>query len=217
MSHQIAFCALRGGLTTEGRYHAPWNNGWDLYLLPVEDPQVRQVTVNLNVDGFGWSPDGQKLAFVLDTDGEYSLGVLMLAEERLQAIPMEGQDVTGKLHPDTPSWSPDGKQIAFTTPGKEHLYVVEADGTTARCIATQAWRELEIAEGATVEGSPSSSSLAASGGVMSERSEVAAVHEDGDAASATFCARQATEVQSFDQGHWLSSIPTLLESARWFL
>ena len=72
-----------------------------------------------------WSPDGQKIAFYSDRDGDYDVYVMNA----------DGSDVV-KLTDNTvidvvPSWSPDGQKIAFMSnrDGDAEVYVMNADGS----------------------------------------------------------------------------------------
>ena len=73
-----------------------------------------------------YSPDGLKLVFSNNTDGDYEIYVMNA----------DGTGVRQLTHNSSndqqPSWSPDGKQIAFTSnrDGDFDIYVMNADGTT---------------------------------------------------------------------------------------
>jgi tricorn protease len=96
----------------------------DVFTAPVEKGATRNLTNSSNAhDKFAqWSPDGAKIAFVSDMDGEDELYLI-------------NQDGSGKPDELThgfhamlyqPSWAPDGKRIAFgDKDGK--LYVLTLD------------------------------------------------------------------------------------------
>lgn len=74
-----------------------------------------------------WSPDGDKIVFASNREGNYELYLLNLDEkdEPRRLTESEGPD----LHPD---WSPDGKQIAFESIGESgnwDVWVIDADGS----------------------------------------------------------------------------------------
>ena len=72
-----------------------------------------------------WSPDGQRLAFASDRDGDWEIFVLHLETGDLrQVTDNEGFD-------GYPDWSPDGGRIAFTSnqAGQRDIFVMNADGS----------------------------------------------------------------------------------------
>jgi tricorn protease len=96
----------------------------DVFTVPIEKGAVRNLTNSSNAHDkhAQWSPDGAKIAFISDMDGEDELYLI-------------NQDGTGKPEQlthgkyamlDQPTWAPDGKRIAFgDKDGK--LYVIALD------------------------------------------------------------------------------------------
>ena len=72
-----------------------------------------------------WSPDGGRLAFASDRDGDWEIFVLHLETGDLRQI--THNDVLDSW----PSWSPDGRRIAFRSrrAGHSDIFVMNADGT----------------------------------------------------------------------------------------
>ena len=72
-----------------------------------------------------WSPDGNRIAFSSDRDGNWEIYVMNA----------DGTNLINRTnHPakeGRPDWSPDGKQIAFSSDrdGNLEIYVMNADGT----------------------------------------------------------------------------------------
>jgi Tol biopolymer transport system component len=106
--------------------------GWDVYLLDVQTRRSRRLTDHpANDYNAAFSPDGSRVAFVSERDGNlelYSVGVDGSGLKRLtDEFALD----------DHPAWSPDGKQIVFVstrqpaaTVGRawNALYVMNADG-----------------------------------------------------------------------------------------
>jgi TolB protein len=72
-----------------------------------------------------WSPDGSRIAFVSNRDGDVEIYV-MKADGSDQIRLTDSPDFDGD-----PAWSPDGERIAFTSlrDGNGEIYVMNADGT----------------------------------------------------------------------------------------
>ena len=72
-----------------------------------------------------WSPDGRKIVFVRERDGNfevYSMNADGSGQRNLTRDPGHDSD---------PAWSPDGRKIAFVTKrdGNLEIYVMNADGS----------------------------------------------------------------------------------------
>jgi hypothetical protein len=75
-----------------------------------------------------WSPDGRKIAFVSDRDGNSEIYVI-------HADGSEQRNLTRQPASDShPSWSPDGRKLAFVSrrDGNAEIYVMNADGSELR-------------------------------------------------------------------------------------
>ncbi len=72
-----------------------------------------------------WSPDGTKIAFTSDRDGNFEIYV-MNADGR-NPTRLTSDPATDNF----PAWSPDGTKIAFDSrrDGNFEIYVMNADGT----------------------------------------------------------------------------------------
>lgn len=84
-----------------------------------------------------WSPDGRKIAFMSNRDGNFEIYVMDAEGENTQRL-------THNVYNDQfPSWSPDGKRIAYSSnataatyalPALSAIFVMDADGKNSKRI-----------------------------------------------------------------------------------
>src|SRR5918992_547253 len=112
---KIAFSSDRDGNNTE------------IYVMNADDGSGQTNISNNPAREYypGWSPDGEKIAFTSDRDGNTEIYV-MNADD--------GTNTTRLTHisaiDDEPRWSPDGKKIAFVSTRDQistEIYVMNAD------------------------------------------------------------------------------------------
>jgi Tol biopolymer transport system component len=87
--------------------------------------QMKLTDVATGLFGFAWAPDGKKIAYATDYEGNFEIYVI-------NSDPTHQTNLTRHLGEDTtPRWSPDGKKIAFISnrEGKTALYVMNSDGS----------------------------------------------------------------------------------------
>jgi Tol biopolymer transport system component len=110
--------------------------GWDVYFLDVKTRKSRRLTDHTALDfNAALAPDGKKIAFVSERDGNAELYTLGIDGNGLKRLTRQFA-----LN-DHPTFSPDGKRIAFVStcqaaskPGQawNAVYVMNADGTDVR-------------------------------------------------------------------------------------
>lgn len=113
--------------------------GWDLVALDVATGRTRRLTDHPALDfNAAFSPDGRRLAFVSERDGN---GELYLLDADGGTSPVRLTDAFAL--DDHPAWSPDGAHIVFSStrepaeePGRawNALYIMDADGGNVRRI-----------------------------------------------------------------------------------
>lgn len=95
-----------------------------IYVMPIEGGEPRRVTSKVPSFWHGWSPDGKKLTYCAERNGNYdvyTIGIEGGEETRLTTD--EGLD-------DGPEYSPDGKFIYFNSyrSGRMQIWHMSADG-----------------------------------------------------------------------------------------
>ena len=131
---KIAFASNRAGSSQapETPFTPP---EWQLYVISADGSGETRLTFDGTVNvSPTWSPDGTRIAFQSDRDGDPDIYVVNSDGTGLSQL-------TDNERPDLlPAWSPDGRQIAFVSdrPKTEFrsdisagwdLYIMNADGT----------------------------------------------------------------------------------------
>ena len=102
---------------------------------PFTEPLRRLTDIVGAYDSAGnWSPDGSRIAFESDRDGDMDIYV-MAADGHAPLVQLTGTDPAEQAHDEGPAWSPDGRQLVFTSgPDNLHgdIHVMDADGTDVR-------------------------------------------------------------------------------------
>ncbi|MGC9360292.1 MAG: hypothetical protein ACP5G7_07960 [Anaerolineae bacterium] len=102
---------------------------WDIYIMRSDGSDPKRLTESEADDTLpSLSPDGRKIVFVTDRDGNREVYVMNRNGSDQTNLSRNAADDW------TPAWSPDGSEIAFSSfrDGNWELYVMAADGTNPR-------------------------------------------------------------------------------------
>ncbi len=107
-----------------------------------------RITASPHDIGLVWSPDGKRLAYMSDHDGDWEIHIITREGWVQQLTVNEARD-------GLPVWSPDGSELAFVSDrdGDWGLYLMRPDGSEVRKLFTLStdydgrWEQAQIAWG----------------------------------------------------------------------
>lgn len=104
----------------------------DLYLYDIAQKKLKPLLVSLEDEWFpSWSPDGKKIAYASNKDGDYDIFVMDQDGSNIQKL------TENNAFDNYPRWSPDGNLISFESDRDRidrDIYVMNPDGSDQKPI-----------------------------------------------------------------------------------
>jgi TolB protein len=125
---QIVF--LSGRDDPEGVYP---NLKYEIYLINVDGSGLRRLTeTEAGEDHPAWSPDGERILFDADYDGDNDYEIYTMRTDGTELTRLTNNEANDQFA----DWSPDGSQIAFTSDrnGGWDIFVMDADGANQHAL-----------------------------------------------------------------------------------
>ncbi len=116
-------------------FHSATDQGTQIFTVRENGRGLRQIThVSGDAIGPDWSPDGRRIAFVIETPDSAQVAIMNADGSRLVTLPK----APGNIVEGDPSFTPDGRRLVFVTfNGQvEATWSMKLDGTDRRLITT---------------------------------------------------------------------------------
>ncbi len=123
-----------------------FSKSMDIFVLSLQDFQIKQLTYNGNSFSPEWSLDGSKIAFCSTRDNEGTNSdngkdVFLMSADGSNQINLTKNPASDS----NPSWSPDGTKIIFTSwrdgVNDDKIYIMKSDGSEQTRLSSGSYKD----------------------------------------------------------------------------
>jgi len=113
--------------------------GYELFVINLDGSEQKQIGEVDSVVDLSWSPDGSKIVFSSDEDGDWEIYTINIDGTNLLQL------TENNVYDGSPVWSPDGQQIVFESERDVNweIYIMNIDGSKPKRITSNSIPDID--------------------------------------------------------------------------